>query len=187
MDRLVLDLAELREAVLALGKTDLIRLRRAGRIYAFGLDCELDDLLGDAVMLALSGSRSCPRDMAVLPFLVGIMRSRASALRQSVRRKGITLSLDSERHGATTDLPALRTTPHDDLNVAEEHAARMRSLETLFADDAEALQILAADLREKSKNEIIEMLGIDAVQYATARRRMRRRIDKSFPKGWENG
>jgi DNA-directed RNA polymerase specialized sigma24 family protein len=187
MNRAVLDAGELREAVLALGKFDLIRLRRAGRLYALGLDCELDDLLGDAVVLALSGSRICPRDMAVVPFLVGIMRSRASALRKSAQRKGIVVPIDDDRHGDANVLPLVETTPHDLLDRTDDYAARLKALETLFADDPEALEVLAADLRDADKAEIMAMLRIDSIQYATIRRRMRRRIDKGFPKGWDDG
>jgi DNA-directed RNA polymerase specialized sigma24 family protein len=187
MDRPVLDAGELREAVLALKKIDLVRLRRAGRLYALRLDCELDDLLGDAIMLALSGSRTCPRDMEVLPFLVGIMRSRASALRQSAKRKGIPVPIDDNRQEDMTVIPLVETTPHDLLDRADDYAARVQALEALFADDPEALRVLSADLRQAEKAEIMAALNIDAVQYATIRRRMRRRIDKGFPKGWDNG
>ncbi len=187
MKRTVLDAGELREAVLALGKIDLIRLRRAGRLYAIGLECELDDLLGDAIMLALSGSRNCPRDMALVPFLVGIMRSRASALRKSAQRKGISVPIDDERYGDAAVVPLVETTPHDLLDRSDDYAAKTSALEALFADDPQALEVLRADLREADKAEIMAMLSIDAVQYATIRRRMRRRIDKGFPIGWDNG
>jgi DNA-directed RNA polymerase specialized sigma24 family protein len=187
MDRQVLDTGELREAVLALGKIDLIRLRRAGRLYAFGLDCEVDDLLGDAVMLALSGSRTCPRDMAVLPFLVGIMRSRASALRESAQRRGIQIQIDGTGRERETMAPIVETTPHDLLDRCDDYEARLAALEELLADDVEALEVLQADLREASKAEIMGALKINAVQYATIRRRMRRRIDREYPGGWANG
>jgi hypothetical protein len=186
MNRPVLNTGELREAVISLGKIDLIRLRRAGRLYAFGLDCEADDLLGDAITLALSGSRACPREMAVVPFLVGIMRSRASAIRASAERKGIQVPLDDSRGERAVHDELTEATPHDLLERCDNYEARVNALEMLFAGDPDAQKVLEADLRELGKAEIMARLDIGSVQYATIRRRMRRRVNATYPKGWQN-
>ena len=57
-------------------------------------------------------------------------------------------------------------------------------LEELFADDDEAQLILMGEMDELTAEEIREIGEIDATTYASARRRMRRRIDKEFPDGW---
>jgi len=44
-----LDLAEARQAIERLTSVDLLRLRKAGRQYAFAAGCEADDLLNEAV------------------------------------------------------------------------------------------------------------------------------------------
>jgi hypothetical protein len=124
--------------------------------------------------------------MAVVPFLVGVMRSRASALRESARRKGIPAPMV---HGCHEQEPAALTdasTPYDVLDRTNEYEARVNALKQLFADDAEALAILRADLREAGKVEIMAALNLSAVQYATIRRRMRRRINSTFPEGWDD-
>jgi hypothetical protein len=72
------------------------------------------------------------------------------------------------------------------LDRTNEYEARVNALKQLFADDAEALAILRADLREAGKVEIMAALNLSAVQYATIRRRMRRRINSTFPEGWDD-
>ena len=87
-DRDVLDLEEMRQAISGLTTVELVRLRKAGRIYAVGLACDADDLLGEAVAAAIAGNRRCRRDMMIVPFLVGAMRSIASSTCSTVTKRG---------------------------------------------------------------------------------------------------
>lgn len=59
-DRDVLDLEEIRQTIDGLTTVELVRLRKAGCIYAVGLACDVDDLLGEAVAAAIAGKPSLP-------------------------------------------------------------------------------------------------------------------------------
>lgn len=186
-DRDVLDLEEMRQAISGLTTVELVRLRKAGRIYAVGLACDADDLLGEAVAAAIAGNRRCRRDMMIMPFLVGAMRSIASKTRVSGKRAGEVMSLDAT---GTDGLPLVpppvsREPDIETLQLREEdRKLRIEALEELFADDDDALLMIWADLEEKSKEEIKMQLDIDDKAYATIRRRIRRRIERRFPNGW---
>lgn len=186
-DRDVLDLEEMRQAISGLTTVELVRLRKAGRIYAVGLACDADDLLGEAVAAAIAGNRRCRRDMMIAPFLVGAMRSIASKTRVSTKRAGEVVSLDAT---GTDGLPLVpppvsREPDIETLQLREEdRKLRIKALEELFADDDDALLMIWADLEEKSKEEIKMQLDIDDKAYATIRRRVRRKIERRFPNGW---
>lgn len=183
----VLDLEEMRQAITGLTTVELVRLRKAGRIYAVGLACDADDLLGEAVAAAIAGNRRCRRDMMIVPFLVGAMRSIASKTRVSAKRAGEVVSLDAT---GTDGLPLVpppvsREPDIETLQLREEdRKLRIEALEELFADDDDALLMIWADLEEKSKEEIKMQLDIDDKAYATIRRRVRRKIERRFPNGW---
>lgn len=180
----ILDLAEARQAIERLTSADLLRLRKAGRQYAFAAGCEADDLLNEAVCQTIEGVRNCPREMAMLPFLIGVMRSRASARQQKVEPE--LVSADATDAGGRFSHETVETKPSvEELGLAQEDAsARRNALEALFADDEEATLFLWAYLDDLSKEEIMSMIGVDMKAYATIRRRVRRTIDAAFPNGW---
>lgn len=186
-DRDVLDLEEMRQAIDGLTTVELVRLRKAGRIYAVGLACDVDDLIGEAIAAAIAGNRRCKRDMRILPFLVGAMRSIASKTRVSAKRAGEVVSLDAT---GTDGLPLVpppvsREPDIETLQLREEdRKLRIEALEELFADDDDALLMIWADLEETSKEEIKMQHDIDDKTYATIRRRIRRKIERRFPNGW---
>lgn len=176
---------ELRAAIDGLAPIDLARLRRAGRLLAFGLACEADDLIGEAVAAALSGARSCPRRMELVPFLIGAMRSIASAARGS-RGRVAQVPLDATgTDGRPLVVPVdPEPTVEARMLAAEDRARRIAALEDLFADDDQALLMLWADLDFTPKEDIMAMNELDDTAYATIRRRMRRAINARYPAGW---
>lgn len=185
MDRDVFDPDEMRAGIDALAAIDLARLRRAGRLLAFGLACEADDLIGEAVAATLSGARTCPRRMALVPFLIGVMRSIASAARGAAQRVETVALEATGTDGRPLVVPVdPERTAEARLLAAEDKAERIAALENLFADDEQALLMLWADLELTPKEEIMRMNDLDEIAYATIRRRMRRAINRRYPAGW---
>ncbi|MFN3728057.1 MAG: hypothetical protein ACK4SZ_17330 [Allosphingosinicella sp.] len=186
MSRPILDVSEAHQAFEALTSADLLRLERAGRIYAMGLNCDAGDLLSDAICQTLEGVRNCPREMPLASFLIGVMRSRAWALRQKATSRLQLVSIDAEdAEGRPLVAPASPERNAEEWILAKEDVeARISALEQLFADDEEAMLMMWADLDETPKEEIMAMNDLDATGYATIRRRMRRKINAAFPTGW---
>jgi DNA-directed RNA polymerase specialized sigma24 family protein len=180
------DLAEARQAIESLTSTDLLRLRKAGRQYAFAAGCEADDLLNEAVCQTIEGVRNCPRGMEMVPFLIGVMRSRASARQQKVEPELVSADA-TDAEGRFLHEPVETKPNAEELALSREDAsARRNALETLFADDEEATLFLWAYLDDLPKEEIMTMIGVDMTAYATIRRRVRRTIDAAFPNGWSS-
>lgn len=179
-----LDLAEARQAIDRLTSADLLRLRKAGRQYAFAAGCDVDDLLSEAVCQTIEGIRNCPRDMAMLPFLIGVMRSRASARQQKVEPELVSADATDARGGFLHEPVETKSNVEERVLVREDASARRQALEALFTDDEEATLFLWAYLDDLPKEEIMVIIGVDMKAYATIRRRVRRTIDAAFPKGW---
>ena len=181
-----LDSAEARQAIESLTSADLLRLERAGRIFALTAGCDAGDLLSEAICLTIEGNRNCPREMAIMPFLVGVMRSRAWANKQKSDLLPELVSMDATTNGGRA--PYEPATPERNVEESalakEDTTARRDALEALFANDEQATLFLWADLEELSKEEIMVMNGLDITAYATTRRRMRRKINVAFPHGW---
>ena len=152
-----------------------------------GLDCEAGDLLAEAITLTLEGARNCPREMPLASFLIGAMRSTASAIRKKAAPKPQLVSIDAENaEGRPLVEPASTQRNAEEWMLARDDAEeRVRALEQLFADDDEAMLLLWADLEETPKEEIMAMNDLDATGYATIRRRLRRKINAAFSGGWK--
>lgn len=179
-------LDEMHSIIGGLTTVDLARLRRAGRLFALGLACEGDELISEAIAATLSGARKCPRRMATVPFLIGAMRSIASASRGAAVNVRKVVSLDATGTDGRPIVVLVDSEPtiESRLLAAEEAAQRINALERLFANDEQASLMMLADLEFTPKEEIMNMLDLDDTAYATVRRRMRRAINGRYPAGW---
>ncbi|WP_139114811.1 hypothetical protein [Rhizorhabdus dicambivorans] len=180
------DLEEIRSALDGLTQSDLVRLRRAGSKFALALDCTADDLIGEAVCSAYSGARECRRDLPILVFLVGAMRSIAWNAKVSSRKAGSEISLDATGTDGHPLVVLKCDAPDAETLVlrADDTARRIAALEDLFADDEPALLVIMADLDELSKEEIMVMNEMSETTYNSTRTRIRRKMERRFPNGW---
>ncbi|MBI3512908.1 MAG: sigma-70 family RNA polymerase sigma factor [Proteobacteria bacterium] len=119
-------------ALHALTRSELVVLKRLAQLRARtvpGLDWE--ELLNEALLRALDGSRVWPREVSLVAFLAGIMRSLVDG-RVTQRRRLAERTLAC--HAAT-----LSASPEDELHARQCLAAINR----FFADDPDVLQLLA--------------------------------------------
>ena len=186
MTAATLEIDEVRHAVGALTTADLLRLQRIGAAYGVSIGVEGMDLVNEAISRALSGARACPRDVPFVVFLKNAMRSVASSERAKVREEPMlermTVGLD--------DRPAVLDQPSGGRNgeetvLAREYAeGRLKALEKLFADDEDAQFVLMGDLDEIPAIDIRAMNGWTEQDYASVRRRMRRKLSAAYAHGW---
>lgn len=185
-----LSTGELRTVFESFSKAEILRLERAALFFGFRCRTDGDELLDEAVKRALSGRRKCKRGLDPVVFLVGAIRSVTSEINKSRKQDPLYMAM-MESSSLTQDLaagiPSDGGSPEEALVVKEnqDHAERtVARLEELFADDDEAQLILMGTMDELTAEEIREIAGMDTTTYASARRRMRRKIDKEFPDGW---
>lgn len=178
---------EVRAALGRLTKEDYIRLMKAARYHALrGTRLQPEELLSEAVCRALDGTRACRRDLPFVVFLVGAMKSIASAEWEAAKVEPQPLSTSA----GAVDMAVLRV-PAKDRAADEAIAARQEverrhaALEDLFQNDAEASLVIAGEMEGMSAEELRQALGIDPKTYASIRRRIRRAINKAYPGGWQ--
>jgi hypothetical protein len=85
-DEAVLSVAEATARLQALSEAEALLLKKASGYLSYGGARSPRDLRQEAFKRTLAGSRKCPRDLPIVPFLFGVMRSIASADRKSLGR-----------------------------------------------------------------------------------------------------
>lgn len=180
---------EMKEALSSLSDTDMLRLSKIARRYSKGR-IDPDDLLQQAFVVILDGSRKCPRDIAIMALLAGTLRSLASSRFKSLSRSP-ELQLIAVPDDDCDEPLIEATRPSDAPNpdqvlISEQDAATIHgAIFSLFADDEIARLIVEGDMEEMDACEIQELTGLDKTAYNSKRRLIRRRIDKAYPEGWK--
>ena len=157
-------------AIRALSDTDLVRLKALARLWSRGLPGGLGwvDILNEAIVRVLDGSRPWPPGVPLLAFLSGVMRSICDDHWRRARREAL------RRHGDVADLDAV---VGDDAPDPERMLAATQALaevHLLFAGDPTAFKIIAGLAEGLTASEICRLHGMEERDYDTARKRIRR-------------
>jgi DNA-directed RNA polymerase specialized sigma24 family protein len=164
-------------ALTRLSEADLLRLVQIARLLARGLaDGDPQDLLNEAVLRVLEGSRRWRQDLPLVPFLAGIMRSLVEERWRRYRQDRLFRPLEDD----TLDLvPSDCADPERELH-ARRYLAR---IDALFARDGEALAMVNKIALGMTPEQIRTALGLTPLAYATIRKRVRRALVRGFPEG----
>jgi len=162
-------------ALAALTSADLLRLKRLAQLRARLLPgLEWDELLNEAVLRALDGSRQWPEGVPLLVFLAGIMRSLVDSRAAERRRL-------AERTLAGVEV-RVSAPPEAQLHARQCLAAINR----FFAGDPDVLVLIAALARqylgggEKSAPRLSQKRR-DAARKRLARAILRGQLDGFLP------
>lgn len=178
----VLSEDEIVEAIRTLSAASWNRLRRVARVFSQGRPIEPEDLLQEALARAIDGSRNCPRNIDIVRFLAGAMRSIASGAMKILTRQPHFRALPLiDDDGMPLDPPDQRPTAEQHIIGDQEAAQIRRKVLDLFQDDLTA-QVLVEGMMEGMDGEDLRATtDLSKVGFASKRRLIRRRIDK----GWK--
>jgi DNA-directed RNA polymerase specialized sigma24 family protein len=174
---------DIRLAIEGLTERDLIKLRgvAGALIYIGDINWVIDDLLQEAVRRLLDGQRSWRSDMTLIPMLVGIMKSVASAEHLSTQHQTEILESDLslEQTGVQDDsyLASLK----DDPSVLAEEIENQKVVDDLIEsvnDDPLAKDILIGNILGYTRAELIEKLSLTPTSFDTANRRLKRQVER---------
>ena len=176
---------ELRSALEALRPIDLVRLQKKATALASGTGMEPDDLLQEAVSRALEedGGRNCPRDVHPVTFLGNVIRSVASHRRNEWAREMPIGARGEGEADPVADVPDPRPSPEDAVIGRLDLGATVARIEAMFQGDPQAQAIIIGSMEGWSPDEIREAQPMSEIEYATARKRVRRALLRQFPKG----
>jgi RNA polymerase sigma-70 factor (ECF subfamily) len=155
---------EAAEALEKLGQADRLRIESLARNRLYGNDSEWEDLLQEALTRILEGTRRWPRDLPIVAFIAGVMRSLASE-----RRKQRRYSSEEEASQVADGNPG----------PEQQAAARaeIQALENHFGDDDEALEVLMGKFDGLTPAEIQTIFDLTKTQYDSTLKRIRRKIE----------
>jgi DNA-directed RNA polymerase specialized sigma24 family protein len=159
-------------AIQALSETDLVRLAALARLWSRGLPDGLGwaDVLNEAIVRVLDGSRPWPPGVPLLAFLSGVMRSICDDHWRRARREAL------RRHGDLADLDASVGDGSPDPERTLAAAQALAQVNRLFAGDPQALKIIAGLAEGLTASDICRLYGMGERDYDTARKRMRRTL-----------
>ncbi len=152
-------------------KTDLLRLKVIARLHARGLPAGVGwtDLLHEAIVRVLDGSRKPPSGLSMVAFLAGVMRSIKAEHWRRLRRDARTFVAGRTRADEQRD-PA----PDPERSLAASEA--LAALDRMFADDPLALQVIEGLGEGLSAEEIRKAYAMSQTDYDSTRKRMRRAL-----------
>jgi DNA-directed RNA polymerase specialized sigma24 family protein len=169
VDHTTVDVAR---AIRVLSDGDLVRLKALARLWSRGLPGGLGwvDVLNEAIVRVLDGSRPWPPGVPLLAFLSGVMRSICDDHWRRARRE---LPVADE-----ADLDALveeaEAAPDQERTLAAAQA--LAEVNRLFANDPQAQKIIAGLAEGLGAREICRLYELSEQEYDTARKRMRRAL-----------
>jgi RNA polymerase sigma-70 factor (ECF subfamily) len=183
----------MRQAIAALSDVDLLKLERAAVWLTSRRSMSPDDLLQEAICRSLEGARRCPRGVRLVAFVTNAMRSILSSHQKATLVDPIELaapvSAISEGEDEFDPLANIRDSapnPEQQL-LAEDEANQIKAaLHRLFDDDPEAELVLLDIFAGLTAEETRADLQLGETEYATIRRRIRRRINLRYPEGWKS-
>jgi DNA-directed RNA polymerase specialized sigma24 family protein len=166
--------ADAASAIQALSETDLVRLKALARLWSRGLPGGIGwaDVLHEAIVRVLDGSRPWPPGVPILAFLSGVMRSICHDHWRRVRHEQkLLVSRDDRAQSGPSAEPADAAADPERVAAA---VAGLAEIIRLFAGDAVALKIIDGMAGGLTAAEICSAYDISTLDYDTARRRMRR-------------
>ena len=175
---------EIVAAIQGFSAADWARLKKVARRFAAGRPIEPEDLLQEAFARALD-SRACPPHVDVVKFLAEAMRSIAHGEAEKVEHRFVLVARAVDEFPEALDVRDRMPSAEETL-LSEESASAIRSaILSLFDDDAQARDIVEGTMEDMKAEELRELTGLDVTAYDFKRKRIRRRIDKAYPRGWK--
>ncbi len=169
---------EAKAAIEALSDADEARLLSAAEFLSKinGLD-DPDGLLQEALVRALATQRRWAKNMAAVPFLIGVMRSIGNSAAKSNKRSPVDRFADVEEAEEVDETEQLqsgdavqRVTPERQAGAQE----MLKALDELFKDDEEVRLVLLAMADGLQGQDLRDELGLTETQHNTIRKRMLR-------------
>jgi DNA-directed RNA polymerase specialized sigma24 family protein len=159
---------------------DWARLYLLGKSLAFKTKWDSDDLIQEAILRTLRGTRNCPSDIDVMKHLVDTMSSVADGEREKAHNQIVHVpTLQPGTDEAECD-PSSQEWSAEEALVYE---AGREEILAAFDDDPTARDLVDGILARFDTDQLKELTGLQGTAYDTKRTLVRRRLLKLFPRG----
>ena len=170
---------EINQLLKNLSNADIYRLREIAGHYARLSLIEADDLVNDAILAIASGDRKFKREVPLIAFFAGIMKSLAYNEKRK-QQKFISIDYESDNN------PILNKADESidiEKNIIEDQ--ELKEIYDLFENDDDVTLLLMARFEGKTPNECCEIADWDITKYYTVSKRLRRALKNRFTNGRE--
>ena len=179
-------ISDFKAAITSLSDVDAIRVRNAANYWAaslrrLGLGKSGDDLLQEAITLAVEDTRHWPKGLELVVFLDQTMRSLASHERRDMGDAEIVDESEVDLDGRTDRIRHQTRNPDSERVTAARQ--QLEQIKKAFAKDEKVLQVIEGLRLEKKGPQIQKEMAITGTEFETIMTRLRRRIDRD--EGWE--
>lgn len=190
---------DVHQAIEALSKEDHYRLRKAALICLPGTEYQHPaELIHEAIVRTMSAAnggngRRWPKNVPFMAYIIQTIRGLADDSKESLPQKQTDHMEAMAIEGGTSE-DALASsghfnpdTPTQALVLEEVRGRQARAeadtalIDARFADDEEVMFIIMGHKDGMSASAIREVSGMNQTQYETARKRLRRGLEKLFP------
>jgi DNA-directed RNA polymerase specialized sigma24 family protein len=181
------DLATVEEAAAELANmsdANVYRLEQFARLRALGFAwLDWRDVLHEAIDRVLSGSRRWPRSVPFIAFMCGVIRSVTSELwrARSSRPENPIADLAHDTDGRTVADEVIDRGPGPEKEVIARDI--LQHIAEVFEDDSASLGIIRGLAEGLTPEEIQQQEKLNARQYASARKRIRRSLARALREG----
>ncbi|MDY6944552.1 MAG: hypothetical protein SXG53_02445 [Pseudomonadota bacterium] len=188
---------DIRQAIEMLSAEDAFRLRKAALACLPGTEYkDPHEIVNEAIVRAMRGAngeggRHWPRRVPFVAFMIMTMKSLADGSRESTTQNSsdsFDVLVDGTDQEAPQKLDFSTPCALQDSIEAEEQLDRVArakadaaAIDTYFSGDEEVAWIILCIKEGKSARITRELSGMTNTQYETARKRLRRGIEKLFP------
>ena len=172
-----------------LSNADWTRLRRMAERHLWGTRLVVpDELINETIGRLIEGTRRWPTGMKFVPWMDSAMKSVSDGIRNIKSRKiealaGDLIGCDESEEALDVFGEDVRT-PLDSMLTEEARKAAAEALEKIgghFMGDQDVEWILMGFEDGLKAEEIRVMGGMTQTQYETARKRIRRGVERLFP------
>lgn len=170
---------EITERIEALSVADQARLLKVAGYYAPRTSMQPNDLLQEAMVRAIDGTRLCPPDVPVVKFLANTMRSIVRGELDKEERREVDGGLETPivDYNLFSDMHAdPAQSQEDELIQIEGDDAFHNWLTDQFADDDDGMIVLLGMFENLKGQKLCEETGFNTEELATIRRRIKRKI-----------
>lgn len=168
---------EIQRLIKDLSPADILRLGKIAKKYARNCLMDSDEILNESIIVIASGSRNFPRDVSLLAFLAGTMKSISSNERRKIS-KNFTPK-DDQDNDFISNIADTNISIEDEATAKKE----IEHIYDLFKDDEDVTFILMAKYDGLKPDEICETAGWDRTKYNSVQKRLRRGLNQRFPNG----
>ena len=175
--------ADIGAAIEALSPGDKLKLAAIDDRMRGGTGLGRGDLVQEAVLRALDGSRKCPRSISIMAFLVESMRSIAGHERVKNRRN-VPLTEVGETLDASVLDPAILPRNAEDGLIDKQESAVVQAIHAEFEDDPEAQLVLMGWMDGLRGAAMLEATDLNQGQFDYAAKRIRTKMRRLYPQGW---